>query len=54
MRINKVLFDPCYEVIFESAFYNLMEEVGRDELVDVSSRKVLHERLTDKLVYKMM
>jgi hypothetical protein len=49
MRSNKVLLDPCNEVIFESTFNHLMEKIGRKEFMDVRSGEVIGERLPNKV-----
>ena len=41
-----VVLDPCNEVVLERAFHELVQDVGRKKLVDVSSRKVVRERLS--------
>jgi len=45
----KVIFHPCDEVIFESALDHLVEEVTREELVNVGTRKVACEWLKNSL-----
>ena len=43
-----ILLNPQDEVILERAFNNLMQYIGRDESVDVRSRKAVCEWLTEK------
>lgn len=38
-------FHPRYEVVLKSALDNLVQDVWREKLVDVCTRKVLSERL---------
>jgi hypothetical protein len=38
---RKILVNPHDNVIFECAFDHLMEQIRRQELMDVSSRKVV-------------
>jgi len=45
MRFDKKLVNPHDNMVFECAFDNLMEQIGRQELMDVSSRKAMRERL---------
>lgn len=46
MNKDKVVRYPCYKVVHEGAFDGLMERVGRKELVDVRTRKLMSEGLT--------
>ncbi len=45
---SEILTDPCDEVILESALNYLMEKVGRNQLVDISTREIVRERLPQK------
>jgi hypothetical protein len=45
MRDDKVFLNPCDEVIFKSPFYDLMEEIRGEELMDISIWEVVGERL---------
>ena len=40
-----VVDDPLDEMVFESSFDKLMQEVGGQEVVNVTTRKVIRERL---------
>jgi len=42
---GEILDHPCNEVVFESPFDNLVEEIGGEHLVDVRTRKVIGEWL---------
>ena len=44
----QVLFNPCNEVVFECSLDELMEDVRRDELMDISSWEVVREGLFDR------
>jgi hypothetical protein len=51
MRNNEVFFDPCYKVIFEGPFNNLMKQIGGYEFVNVCTWKVIGEGLQfDKIL----
>lgn len=41
----EVFANPSHQVIFKRPFDDLMEEVGRNEVVNVSAREVVGERL---------
>lgn len=45
MGNNEVFFHPSYEVILKGSFNDLMEEIRSDELVYISSWKVICEGL---------
>ena len=42
---HEVLAYPCYQMVFEAALDDLMEEVRREQLVYIGTRKVIRERL---------
>ena len=43
----KILLYPCYQMIFKGSFDNLMKKVGRDELINICTWKVICERLCE-------
>ena len=45
MNALKVLAYPLYEVVFECTFDDLVEEIRRQELIDVGSWEMCGERL---------
>lgn len=45
MLLNEIFVDPCYDMVFESALDHLVEEIWREELMDVGARKIVSERL---------
>lgn len=45
MSKNQVFFYPCYEVVFEGSFDDLMKEIRRDKFVNISSWKIVCEGL---------
>lgn len=49
MRSNQVILDPGNEVIFECALDHLMEKIGRNEFMNVCSRKIVGEWLSKKM-----
>jgi hypothetical protein len=48
MSKNKKLFHPGNEVIFEGSFDDLVEKIGCDKLMDVSTRKIVGKGLEIK------
>jgi hypothetical protein len=50
MCSNKVILDPCNEVVFECTFDHLMEKIGHKKLMNVRSREIVGERLPKKEV----
>ena len=46
MRLLDVLYNPSYKVVFEGPFYQLVEQIGGQELIDFSTRKFLGEELS--------
>jgi hypothetical protein len=50
MRSDKVILDPCNEVILERSFNHLVEKIRRKELMNVRSGEVIGERLPKKKV----
>lgn len=44
-----VLADPRNEMILESAFDYLMEEIGGDELINIGAREIVSERLPHRI-----
>jgi hypothetical protein len=42
---GKIFFNPRYEVILEYSFYDLMEKIRGDELVNIGAWKIVGERL---------
>jgi len=42
----EVFTDPCHEMVLEHAFDNLMEEVGRQHLVNICMWKIICKRLS--------
>jgi hypothetical protein len=45
MHRDQVILDPSHQVIFKSSSYKLMENVGRQQLVDICSWEILREGL---------
>ena len=45
MSLEKVLLNPFNDVVLESPFDELMQEVWSEKLVNVSTRKLMGERL---------
>lgn len=41
----KIIIDPRYEVVFECPFDDLVEEIGREEFMNVRAREPMCERL---------
>ena len=48
MYVLEILTNPGDKVILECAFDYLMEQVTREELVDICTREIGCERLLDK------
>ena len=42
---SQVFVDPSDDVVLEGSLHNLMEEVGGEELVDISSREMVGKGL---------
>ena len=40
-----IILNPCNNVILECAFDELMQDIGRDQLMDVGSGEILCEGL---------
>ena len=45
MSLEKVLLNPFNDVVLEGPFDELMQEVWSEKLVNVSTRKLMGERL---------
>jgi hypothetical protein len=45
---NQVIFNPLNQVVFETTFYNLVEEIWRDEFMDVGMWKPVGKWLERK------
>jgi len=45
MSQEEIALNPRNKVVFEGAFDDLMEKIGREELMDVCTRKVVGEGL---------
>jgi hypothetical protein len=45
MRNNKILLYPGYEVIFEGTFNKLVEQIRRNDFVNICTRKIIGKRL---------
>jgi hypothetical protein len=55
MGDNQIFFYPSYEMIFESSFDKLMEEVWGNKFMYISSWKVVGEGLTfNKILKKVL
>jgi hypothetical protein len=51
MICGHVVHDPGDQMVFECTFNYLMQKIGRQQLVDVSPRKMVSERLV-AYIYK--
>lgn len=49
IHYEEVFIDPCDIVVFECALNQLVEEIRWQEFMNVHARKVMHERLYQKL-----
>jgi hypothetical protein len=42
---DQVFFYPCYKVILKCSFYYLMKQVGGNQFMDISPRKIIRKWL---------
>ena len=45
MFLFKIIFYPCNEVVFKGSLDHLMEEIAREQLMNVGAREVAREWL---------
>jgi hypothetical protein len=45
VSLRDIVLNPSNKVVLKGPFDDLMKKIGREELVDVSTRKVVCERL---------
>ena len=50
MNENEIFVYPGDEMVFEGSFDDLMEEVGREKLVNIRSRKLMSKGLRSRSV----
>jgi hypothetical protein len=50
MCYEQILVDPRYKVIFKNTLDKLVEEIRRKQLMDVSPREIVCERLKTQIV----